>query len=105
MKKIFFSALAVVLIFGFLNGPVQVGAASKSTDLVEPAVVYTKTVNELVVYSLTETIRSSIPYSANGWSGTLYLKSKTDAGDHYLVRYSGTVSCSGVCKMALGEVQ
>jgi len=104
MKKLFFSVFSVALVFGsFFNGHVQVGATSNSEDLVEPAAVYSKTVTQLKVIPLTGTISQSIPYKANGWSGTLYLQSYQHAGDHYIARYSGTVSCSGVCPMTKDE--
>ena len=97
MKKFILSLFSVALIFGFVNGPVQVGAASKTPELVEPAAVYYKTVDKVKAYSLSASIDPTYYYNENGYSGTLRLQSTRNAGDHILAYYVGTVTCSGSC--------
>jgi hypothetical protein len=100
MKKLFFSVFSVALIFGsFLNGPVQVGAASKSAELVEPANVYYKTLTIERTYTTRGSIPSSIyyPKDTSGYSGTLYLQEAVFNGSTWKAKFSGTVTCSVVC--------
>ncbi|KYG91659.1 hypothetical protein A0U40_01575 [[Bacillus] sp. KCTC 13219] len=100
MKKIAASALSVGLIFGaFYGSPLQVGASNDSSPVVE-AMSYSKTVTETRVYSKNQSIPSSIYYSLGGWTGTLYKGETADTGDHILVVYTGTVTCSGPCVLS-----
>ena len=99
MKKFIFSVFSVALIFGFLNGPVQTGATTKSEELVEPANLHYKEVSASRTYATVSSIPSSISYNSNNWSGTLYLVGYSNAGDFYVAIFRGTVSCSGPCQL------
>lgn len=84
--------------------PIQVGASTESSNLVEAA-AYTKTVTQTKTYSKSQSVPSSIPYEANGWKGTLYLQSTADGGDHWVANYKGTVTCSVNCVMTKTETE
>ena len=106
MKKIIISILSVAIILGgFLNGSLQVKAKSSSLDLVEVAVVYSKNIEATYYFRDFSDVPSTIYYNNNGWSGTLHFKEGYYKNKSYEIIYSGTVSCSGTCKMAQGEVQ
>ena len=101
MKKLVLSVFSALLIFGFVNGPVQVGAASKAPELVEPAAVASKTVTVTRSFANSWEAPSSIYYNEGGYSGFL---SKTsgpiNTGDRWIATYSGTVyacTSTGAC--------
>ena len=101
MKKIILSVFSALLIFGFVNGPVQVGAASKAPELVEPTAVASKYVTVTKYYSIKSLVPSSITYNSVGYVGTIYLSSALSDGDRWIAIYKGTVyykcTSSGAC--------
>ena len=101
MKKLIVTVFSALLIFGFVNGPVQVGAASKAPELVEPAAVATKYVSVQKYFSSSSAAPSSISYNSGGYSGTLYLSGSPQYdGTRWIAIYSGTVyacTSSGAC--------
>ncbi|MEO4052051.1 hypothetical protein [Solibacillus sp. CAU 1738] len=105
MKKIKVGIFSVALLFGgFFNAPMQAGATSDSSNVVEAA-SYSRTETQTLVYLKSAFVPSSISYNVAGWSGTLYRTNMVDAVDHWLVTYSGTVTCSGPCGMTKTEVE
>jgi hypothetical protein len=104
MKKMAVGVLSASLLFGgFFHNPLPTGAVSDSSNLVETA-SYSKTVTETKYYLKTQSIPSSISYNVGGWSGKLYRQgSPVDAGDVWIVTFSGTVTCSGPCSLPTAE--
>ena len=103
MKKIILSVFSALLIFGFVNGPVPVGAASKVPELVEPSAMISKNVSVAKTYANFGSVPKSISYNKDGYSGTLYLSgsAKYD-GDRWVAIFAGTVykygcTSSGAC--------
>ena len=99
MKKLIFTALSALLILGFVNGPVPVGAASKTTELVESA-TETKYVSVTRYFANSWEAPSSISYNSGGYSGVLYLSGPQYDGTRWVAHYSGTVykcASSGAC--------
>ncbi|NAP00311.1 hypothetical protein FRY77_30490 [Halomonas sp. MG34] len=97
MKKKIVPILSCVLVSLFLvvtPSQTQV-SAQKSGETVQST--QTRTVTQTKPYRLNQSIPSSISYNVGGWSGTLYRVSSQSTGDYILVRYSGSVHCSGSC--------
>ena len=92
MKKLVLSVFSALLILGFVNSPVQVGAASKAPELVEPSAYLSKNVSVSKTYASFGSVPKSISYSKDGYSGTLYLSgsAKYD-GERWVAIFTGTV--------------
>ncbi|QTD40474.1 hypothetical protein [Sporosarcina sp. Te-1] len=104
MKRVFsFVTVLGLAIFGFWGTTLHTSAEVKNSE-VELA-SNSMTVSETRIYGLNDSIPNSIPYDRAGWKGTLYKTIQQSTGDMYIVRYSGTVYCSGSCALPYSTVE